>query len=265
MKMAIPLLELRDVSYIIKGKSIINQLSWIIEEKQNWVILGPNGAGKTTLLKIIYGSIWPNGGGDVFRLGKSDIDLGNLRKHIGWVTSTIGTDIPAGEPVINTVLSGKYAQLGLWMLPGETVSDGDFEHAMTHLTHMGCEALADRLFGTLSQGEQQKVLICRALMADPFLLILDEPCGGLDPGSRELFLSSLQTLGTKDTCPNLIFVTHHPEEIMPLFTHTIIIDKGNSIAKGRTDEILTSDMVNTVYGISVELLKKNGRYWAVPV
>jgi iron complex transport system ATP-binding protein len=260
---AVPLVELVDVTFALNGKTILDRISWKIAEGENWVILGPNGAGKTSLLKMVYGSLWPNRGGEVLRGGASAIDLGRLRRNIGWLTSALTTDIPRSELVLDTVISGKFAQLGLWMLPGESMTVFDQERAAQHLSDLGCEPLSERKFGTLSQGEQQKVLICRALMADPYLLILDEPCAGLDPGSREIFLAGLESLGKKETCPTLVYVTHHPEEVLPLFGRALFLKDGTIFGQGTVESLLTSDMMRRVYDISLDLIEKNGRFWPI--
>jgi len=252
------------VTYRTNGRKILDNVSWTVLKGENWAILGPNGAGKTTLLKIVCGFLWPNGGGEVFRNGESHADLGTLRRSMGWVTSTLVADIPAGERVLDTVLSGKYAQLGLWALPYEEADAGATDAARECLSELRCDHLADRRFGTLSQGEQQKVLICRALMARPYLLILDEPCAGMDPGAREIFLSALSPLAEKGDLPALVYVTHHPEEILPAFTRALVIKEGRVVARGATDVTLSSTMLNDLYGVSVQLMKKKGRYWPVP-
>ena len=195
--MATPLVELRGVTYGINGKKIIDDVSWTVREGENWAILGPNGAGKTTLLRLMCGYLWPNGGGEVLRNGEAHVDLGTLRRSIGWVTSTLLAHIPRGERVLDTVLSGMYAQLGLWPSSDEQPSAEAAEAAARCLDHLGCADLSGHVFGTLSQGEQQKVLVCRALMAEPYLLVLDEPCAGMDPGAREAFLSALSTTSAR--------------------------------------------------------------------
>ncbi len=262
--MGFSLLELKDVTYRVNGKRILKKVSWTVRRGEHWAVLGPNGAGKTTLLRMVCGYLWPNEGGEVYRKGKALIDLSHLRRSIGWVTSTLVADIPEEEKVLNTVLSGKYAQLGLWVFSWEKPGAGDFEAVRNCLGELKCGHLAERPFGTLSQGEQQKVLICRALMAEPYLLILDEPCAGMDPGARETFLSALSSLGEKRSLPGLIYVTHHPEEILPIFTRTLILKEGKVMAEGATEEILTSQTIKQLYGVSVRLIEKNGRYWPIP-
>jgi iron complex transport system ATP-binding protein len=261
--MGVPLLELKDVAYGLNGKMILDHVSWRVSRGEHWAILGPNGAGKTSLLRIVCGYLWPNKAGEVRRSGQSLADLGRLRKSIGWVTSALVTDIPRGEIVLDTVVSGRYAQLGLWTNPWEQRDEGAKAAARDRLAELESLHLAGRIFGTLSQGEQQKVLICRALMAEPYLLILDEPCAGLDPGAREIFLSALLSLGRNGGLPALIYVTHHPEEILPIFTRTLVLKAGRVMALGLTAEVLTDRTIESLYGVSVELVKKNDRYWPI--
>ncbi len=262
--MGTPLLELKDVTYALNGKNILDHVSWTVQPKEHWAILGANGAGKTSLLKVVCGDLWPNRGGEVYRNGDALLDLGVLRRSIGWVTSTILRDIPRREMVLDTVVSGKYAQLGFWSRAQAEPGAGDLAAAGGLLSELGCGHLGMRTFGTLSQGEQQKVLICRALMAAPYLLILDEPCAGMDPGARETFLSALLSLGKKKNVPAFIYVTHHPEEILPIFTRTLILKHGKVMKDGMTEEILTSRTIEQLYGVSLSLIRKNDRYWPVP-
>ncbi len=262
--MKAPRLDLRGVGFAVNGKSILNSVSWIVGPEEHWAILGPNGAGKTTLLKMVCGYIWPNAGGEVYRNGHAHLDLGDLRRSIGWVTSSLVDEVPKRETVLDTVISGKYAQVGLWRFSWEPPTTSDARKALRFLTEMGSEKLARRDFGTLSQGEQQKVLICRARMTEPYLTILDEPCAGMDPGARESFLSSLLSIGKNASHPSLIYVTHHVEEILPIFTKTLILKDGMVVKSGDTHEVLSDQSISELYGISVHLVKKNGRDWPIP-
>ncbi len=166
-KMGVSSLDLREVTYAINGRKILDAVSWVVEPGEHWAILGPNGAGKTTLLRIVCGYLWPNGGGQIYRKGETLLDLFELRRSIGWVTSTLTASIPMRETVLDTVISGKYAQVGFWEYSWEPLTERDFERARHYLEELGCGELSRRTFGSLSQGEQQKVLICRARMTEP--------------------------------------------------------------------------------------------------
>ena len=262
--MEVPSLELRQVTYAINGRKILDAVSWTVEPGEHWAILGPNGAGKTTLLKIVCGYLWPNGGGEVYRKGETHSDLSELWRSIGWVTSDLTASIPKREIVSDTVISGKYAQVGFWEYPWEAPTESDFQRAGQYLEELGCGGLAQRQFGTLSQGEQQKVLICRARMTEPYLIILDEPCAGMDPGAREAFLSSLLSIGKNGGHPSLVYVTHHLEEILPVFKKTLVLKDGKVIMDGHTDEIVTPEAIEQLYGVCVQIVKRNGRYWPIP-
>jgi iron complex transport system ATP-binding protein len=191
----IPAIELRDVSYVANGKKILDAINWTVQPGEHWAILGPNGAGKSTLLKIACGFLWPNAGGEVRRKGKALLDLRALRKSIGWVTSSLVAEIPVEEKAIRTVVSGKFAQVGLLEQFGGAATASDYRSALRYLVEMGCGYLRNQEFGTLSQGEQQKVLIARARMTKPYLIMLDEPCAGMDPGSAGEFFGKPRCVG----------------------------------------------------------------------
>jgi iron complex transport system ATP-binding protein len=259
----IPALELRNVSYVANGKKILDTVSWTVGQGEHWAMLGPNGAGKTTLLKLACGYLWPNDRGEIRRKGRILTNLPLLRRSIGWVTSTLPAEIPAREKVIRTVLSGKFAQIGYFDGFGEKASRKDYARAAAYLKEMGCEHLRDQDFGVLSQGEQQRVLIARARMTKPYLIILDEPCAGMDPAARESFLASLQSLGRRKQIPSLIYVTHHLEEILPMFRKTLIIKEGKILDAGNTPRVIKPDLLEQLYGVSFAIIKRRGRYWPI--
>ena len=259
----IPALELRDVSYNANGKIILRCVNWSVRSGEHWAILGPNGSGKTTLLKIACGYIWPNDGGEVYRRGRLLTNLPELRKSIGWVTSTLTTQIPNHEKVIRTVISGKFAQIGLLEQFGGNAGKRDYATARRYLFEMGCDHLREREFGVLSQGEQQKVLIARARMTRPYLIVLDEPCAGMDPGARENFLGTLGRIARQAKIPALIYVTHHVEEILPIFRKTLILKDGRVVHSGNTDRVLKGDVLRKLYGVSLNIMKRKGRCWPV--
>jgi iron complex transport system ATP-binding protein len=259
----IPALELRDVSYVGNGKRILHSIHWTVCHGEHWAILGPNGSGKTTLLKIACGYLWPNAGGEVLRKGKLLTNLPELRKSIGWVTSTLATQIPVFEKVIRTVVSGKFAQIGLLEQFGGKAVRKDYITARRYLAEMGCDYLCEQEFGILSQGEQQKVLIARARMTKPYLIVLDEPCAGMDPGARENFLATLRDIGKQPKIPALIYVTHHVEEILPLFKKTLVLKEGRVRHAGDTRHVLNANILQELYGVPLSIIKKKGRCWPI--
>ena len=258
-----PALELRNVSHQADGKKILDGVNWTVRPGEHWAILGPNGSGKTTLLRIASGYLWPNGGGEVFRKGEALAHLRELRKSIGWVTAALAGEIPAEEKALNTVVSGKFAQIGyiggLW---GEA-SRYDYARARRYLRELGCFQLCEQAFGTLSQGEQQKVLIARARMTKPYLIILDEPCAGMDPGAREKFLMALGKIGRRKKVPALIYVTHHIEEILPMLRRTLVLREAKVLYSGPTRSVLKRDVLKKLYGVSLAIMRRKGRFWPV--
>ncbi len=256
-------LELRGVSYQADGKKILDSINWTVRQGEHWAILGPNGSGKTTLLRIASGYLWPNGGGEVYRKGKTLTHLPKLRKSIGWVTASLASEIPVQEKALNTVVSGKFAQIGYLGGMWGQASRYDYACARRYLEELGCLHLSDQAFGTLSQGEQQKVLIARARMTKPYLIILDEPCAGMDPGAREKFLAALGKIGKQAKIPALIYVTHHVEEILPLFRNTLVLRDGKALYSGQTRNVLKRGVLEKLYGVSLTIVRRKGRYWPV--
>lgn len=259
------ILELSNVSHSVDGRLILDQVNWRLDRGQHWAILGANGAGKTTLLKIACGYLWASAGGKVTRMGKQLMDLRELRKSIGWVTNDMQSSIPPKEPVLDTVISGRFAQIGLKRkLMSADILPSDTQDALKELDSLGAAFLAGQSFGTLSQGERQKVLIARARMAKPLVIFLDEPCGGLDPGAREVLLAALEQLAHSSDGISLVMVTHHVEEIMPSFSNTLAIAGGRVTAMGATSEILNAQLMATLYDVEPpELILRNGRVWPI--
>ncbi len=260
MNTAAPL-DIRNVSYAAGGRAILDSIDWRVGPGEHWVILGPNGSGKTTLLKMACGYLWPNQGGVVHRNGSPRVDLRELRQSIGWVTASLTSRIPGREGALRTVVSGKFAQIGLMEMAAVRPVDEDFARAEAIMARMGCLRLKDQAFGTLSQGEQQKVLISRALMARPGLMFLDEPCAGLDPGAREGLLAALQELGRTSGATALVYVTHHVEEILPAFEKTLVLKGGRILQSGDTARVITENLLQKLYETPLVLRRHNGRYW----
>lgn len=258
-----PLIELDRATVVRDGVEILSDASWRLEQGRHWAIMGPNGCGKTTLLRVAAGYIWPNRG-IVRRLGRELIDLAQLRRSIGWVAADVAAQIPPREQTVETVVSGKLDMLGLRRLPGHAPSNHDFAVARQLLAAMHCDALADKPFGVLSQGERQQVLVARARMVDPLLIVLDEPCAGMDPGVRERFLAWLEKLASAPATPALALVTHHVEEIMPSFESTLVMAEGRILAAGPTGDVVTAELLADLYGVSIDRLQSDrGRLWPI--
>ena len=258
-----PALEVSQVSYTVDGTRLLDSVQWTIDQGDRWGMLGSNGAGKTTLLRLLCGYLWPDPGGQIRRRGEQLVDLRQLRRSIGWVTSTLAGRIPPRESVLDTVLSGRYAQIGLTPVQWERPSRDDRSRAHDCLRQLGCEDLTARSFGTLSQGEQQKVLIARARMAEPWAILLDEPCAGTDPGARERFLVWLQSLAENADGLTLIHVTHHVEEIMPAFDKTLALSRGRVVRAEPTADVLAPSVLQELYGVRFDVIHRNGRYWPI--
>lgn len=259
------LVELCEVCYsAADGTLLLDRVSWSINEGESWAVLGPNGAGKTLLLRMVAGKLWPNAGGEIRRQGKKLVNLRVLSRRIGWVSTKMVVDIPPDELAINTVVSGKFAQLGLKPVAWDRPTKADFQHAESILSRLECDALARKQFGFMSQGEQQKILLARALSIDPLAIILDEPCSSLDPGSREQFLDTLQTLLQSKKAPAVILVTHHVEEIVPGFDRVLVMHGGKIIKQGMTQATLTPETLAVIYGRQPqEILVRRGRHWPI--
>ena len=260
-----PLVELSEVCHEAdNGQRLIDRVSWSLNHGESWAVLGPNGAGKTLLLRMVAGKLWPNAGGEIRRLGKRLIDLRMLARRIGWVSGKMIADIPVDEVALNTVVSGRFAQLGLKPVEWDKPVEQDFEDARKILARLECEQLAAKRFGVMSQGEQQKILLARAMIIDPLAIVLDEPCSSLDPGSREQFLETMQTLLDGKDAPAVILVTHHIEEIVPGLTKVLVLHRGKVVKQGETNEVLTTETLAVIYGRQPqELIENRGRFWPI--
>lgn len=250
------MISLQDVSRILDGKRVLHNINWEMNHGENWVLFGLNGSGKTTLLNIITGYLWPTTG-KVIVLGKEfgKYPIFELRKQIGFVSSSIDKMLPGYDYAENIVLSGKYASLGLY----DEFDEDDINFALSLMEKFNCNDLIHRTFETLSQGQKQKVIIMRALMAKPKLLILDEPCAGLDILAREQVLEFINSVGIDPEAPALLYVTHHVEEILPAFTHILLLRDGEIYAKGTVNNTLTERIMSDFLGRNVILEQFNGR------
>lgn len=236
----------RGATHILRG------IDWQVNRGEHWAVLGPNGCGKTSLLSALMAYLPPSEG-SIELLGESygETDWRDMRYRIGMVTNVLARRVPPEEPAIETVLSGTHAQLGYWSRERNPPT----AKALRCLGKLKVRSLAQRSFGVLSQGERQKVFIARALMTDPELLILDEPCAGLDPVAREYFLRNLQRLSRQKRSPGLLLVTHHVEEIFPGITHVLLLKKGRVFAAGPKERVLRSSFLTEVFGTALRVRK----------
>jgi iron complex transport system ATP-binding protein len=252
-----PILSLRHLTLEREAKTILAGIDWTVQRGEHWVILGPNGSGKTSLLSALTGYLPPSDG-DVTVLGETfgESDWRELRKHVGLVSSSIRQRMADDETALVSVVSGKYAMIDYW----GRITAGDRQAARKILRQVEAESIADRPWLYLSQGERQRVLIGRALMAKPQLLILDEPCAGLDPVARDQFLHFVQRLGSQKNAPTLILVTHHVEEITPCFTHVLLLAEGRITKQGLLRATLTSSNLSQTFRHPVIVRRSQGRY-----
>ena len=239
---------------------LLDAVHWSVEVDQRWVIVGPNGAGKTTLLQIAAGQMFPTSG-RVHILGErlGAVDVAELRPRIGLSSASLAGRVPPQERVLDVVVSAGYGVVGRWR---EQYDDLDFARGRELLDAMGIAALADRTYGTLSEGERKRTLAARALMADPELLLLDEPAAGLDLGGREDLLARLTRLAVDPNAPTTILVTHHVEEIPPAFSHLLLLRGGRVVSAGPLADTLTADALSETFGMKLALEQRGERYFA---
>ena len=252
--------DLRGVSVVYDGKLALDDLDWRVQAGERWVVLGPNGSGKTTLVRIVSLYLHPTRG-DVCVLGAvlGTVDIRKVRPRIGLASASMAAMLRREVEVVDVVITARNAALEAWW---HTYTDEDRDRALALLDRFGMATFAGRMFGTLSSGEQQKVQLARTLMADPELLILDEPAAGLDLGAREDLVSRLGALADDDASPPLVLITHHVDEIPRGFTHALLLRHGRAIASGPIDEALTSSSLSECFGIPLGLDTRYGRWSA---
>ena len=257
-------IEFAGVTVLRAGKHILDDVNWSVGEGERWVVLGPNGAGKTTLLAIAATLMHPTSGVAAILddlLGLTDVF--ELRPRIGVASSALAQALPDDELVLDVVRTGAYAMLGTWH---EEYAELDTTRALALLEAWGAAPLATRSFGTLSEGERKRVQLARAQMADPELLLLDEPAAGLDLGGREDLVNRLGYLANDPSSPALVLVTHHVEEIPAGVTHALLLRDGRVVSAGPIAQALSSEQLSLAFGLPLQLFSREAeggrRYWA---
>ncbi|TQN28729.1 iron complex transport system ATP-binding protein [Haloactinospora alba] len=237
---------------------LLRDVRWTVEEDERWVVLGPNGAGKTTLLSVAAAQTRPDvGSAEVLEETLGRADSVELRSMVGFASSAVADRIPDSSRVLDLVISASYGYLGRF---GEQYGTLDYGRGRALLNHWGVSHLQDRPFGTLSEGERKRVLVARALMADPELLLLDEPAAGLDLGGREDLMRRLAKLADDIDAPALVVVSHHVEEIPPGFTHALLMRAGEVVAGGPLERVLTEENVSATFGLPLTV-GRDGQRW----
>lgn len=255
-----PVIALRGVAVRREGTVVLQDVDWSVRHGERWVILGPNGSGKTTLLTLAAARLWPSAG-VVELLGSrlGEVDVRTLRPRISLVSGSVTRQLRAELPARDVVVSGRHGALETWW---HTYSADDWAEADRLLAACGFADIADRPFGVISEGERQQVLVARALIGRPELLLLDEPAAGLDLGARERLVSRLGELAADPRSPTTVLVTHHCEEIPRGFTHAGLIRNGRLLAAGPLDDVLSSSLISACFDVPVTVGRQDGRWWS---
>lgn len=253
-----PIIELHNLTFRRSERTILQDVSLTLTPGEHWVILGRNGSGKTTLLEMINGYLFPSSG-KVRMLGEwyGETDLRDMRKRIGYISQSLFEKMSLSDPVWEVVATGAYAFLRFYQqIPPEAK-----ERALELLEFVGLSKVKDQPLGTLSQGERKKILLARTLMVEPSVLIMDEPCAGLDLYERERFLANVEQIRRRDPKLLMIYVTHHIEEIMPAFTHCALLEDGKLLKVGLKEEVLQAEALSQAFGVPVQIEWFQGRPW----
>lgn len=249
------IVEIENASTCIRSAQILSNISWTMMPNENWAIIGNNGAGKSTLVRLVYGDLIPIHGGTVFWFGQRQlIPILEIRKKIGVVSAEYQADYHRNVTGLEVVLSGFFSSIGLYKKPGHVQT----RNVMEWMDYLNITSLSKKRFHAMSYGEARRVLLARALVNEPELLILDEPCSGLDILSKEIFLQTVQQAAKLGT--QMIYVTHHIEEIIPEITHVLFMKNGDIFKQGRKAKTLTPDIISDALNCQIGLNEDSGRY-----
>lgn len=249
------LIQIRRATVYRGGTEVLKQIDWTHHEGENWAVVGSNGSGKTTLMKLIFGELLPLDGGEVHWFNSRQWHgLSGIREKVGFVSAEFQENYDQNVTALEVVESGFFSSIGLW----DTVRTTQKRKAEAEMRRLGIDSLADKPFFNLSYGEARRVLLARALVNRPRLLVLDEPCAGLDIPTRERFL---ETLARRTGAMNLLYVTHHIEEILPAITHVLLIKQGRIFAQGKKQEVLTSQVLSDALDCRLTVQENGGRFW----
>jgi iron complex transport system ATP-binding protein len=252
------LLRFCDVDLDRVGVPVLRAVNWVVEPGQRWAVLGPNGGGKTTLMQLASGYLHPTRGTvDILGLRLGSTDVRALRERLAIVSASIARMVVPWLPAREVVVSARHGALEPWW---HAYSPAERDKAAGLLGAAGFGHIAERPFGQLSEGERQQVLLARALMAQPELLLLDEPCAGLDMGGRERLIARLASLAAASEAPPMVLVTHHVEEIPPGFTHVLLLNRGQVLAAGPLADALSPASLSACFGLELRLRYEDGRW-----
>lgn len=251
-------LSLRSVVVERDGRRVLDALSWQVRRGEQWVIYGPNGAGKTTLLHVIMGYQWPTEG-EVCVLGQrfGCVDLASLRRKLAFVSEPLARLMAPHLRGVEVLITGGRAHLNLFAPP----THEEMQRAREIAALTATEELLEKPFAVMSTGERQRILVARALMGGPEILILDEPCAGLDLAGREFVLRTIARAATMRPPATILFTTHHVEEILPVFTHALLLGHGRVVDAGTLRSVLTSRQLSRLFGLPVRVVRR-GAHWS---